>query len=51
MKNDTLNEAIFVKRASSVITQSYAEFNVRIVLVNLMVQETLYNWQVFLRDK
>ena len=31
------------------ITQSYAEFNVRIRLVNLMVDETLNNWQVFLR--
>lgn len=51
MKNDTLNEAIFVKRANSVITQSYAEFSVRIRLVNLMVEETLKNWQVFLRTQ
>ena len=51
MRNDTLNEAIFVRRASSVITQSYAEFNVRIRLVNLMVEETLKNWQVFLRTQ
>ena len=40
-----------MKRANSVITQSYAEFSVRIRLVNLMVEETLKNWQVFLRTQ
>ena len=46
-----MNEAVYVGLASTTITQSYAEFQVKINLVNLMVQETLYNWSRFLRTK
>ena len=49
--NESMNEAVFVGLASTTITQSYAEFQVKINLVNLMVQETLYNWSRFLRTK
>ena len=49
--NESMNEAVYVKRAQTTITQAYAEFQVKINLVNLMVQETLYNWQRFLRTK
>ena len=49
--NDSMNEAVFVSRAATLITQSYAELEVKINLVKLMVEETLYNWSRFLRTK
>ena len=46
-----MNSAKFIEKSHSVITHCYAEFDIRLNLVNAMVGETLENWQRFLRTQ
>ena len=49
LDSDDTSQLNFIKLADTKITQAYAELNVKMILINLIVRESDYNWTRFLR--